>query len=81
MITGPHWTFLPRVVMSASDFVGLRVVQGFPFVAPPYTLCKALIRQGNRETWHAVDRQYSFGRQLYFARPIVVRVYCAEVAR
>lgn len=80
--TVPKFTFCDRVVMSPEAFESLKTVSALPeaMALPPCTIGKALICHDGRTRWHAVERQHSFGRPMYFARPIVVRAYRPEPA-
>jgi hypothetical protein len=68
---------LERTIVSRDQFEALHVVSSNPqaMLAPPYTVCRALIAG----RWHAVERQYQFGRPVYFANPITVRLKVVEL--
>lgn len=76
----PKFHFVDRVVMSAETFESLPIVEGKPEAVIAGRVCKAMIERAGRTCWHMVVRQHQFGAPVYFAQPIVVRVYAAEAA-
>lgn len=74
-----EWIFTDAETISPGEFEALRVVSDRPLamLAPPYKLCRALING----RWHAVDRQYSCGCPMYFARPIRIRLDSTHTTR
>lgn len=62
--------------LSKAEFLEMREMKHPDnLCAPPYTLCKVMCFG----RWHAVDRQYSYGMPMHFARPIVIALKTADL--
>lgn len=68
-----EWNVLPPIRLHCDGFLMFPI--GDPRqLGAPNTLYRMLLTFGDagRPRWHLVDRQHSFGRQVLFARPIVI---------
>lgn len=69
----PHWCFTDEVRMTPDEFYALAENDPHGF-GRPYERTKWKIRVGNRDVWHAVERQYQFGQPVYFAQKIIIQL-------
>lgn len=67
------WSFSTPVRMTAAEFETLHECDPHSGGCP-YERYKLKIRIGDRDVWHAVDRQYQFGCPVYFALKIIIQL-------